>query len=327
MRTTTEPPTPVTDRLWPAPSPALVHTLDRQIGFDARVGERFSNHLPMELVALDAMGADPDRLEEVLRRFVPELGPRTDTTVFDAFRAELAADGIDATVARHLPRFAEMPSSEWFHSMIRLAYALDAAHEGQVASALADWTAYGRVLPGEPPEGGEVPAVEVMRRLDASDLARKGIGSDLAAVARQDTFREAIADVVVDDDLDDLAHAVAVAHVRADSFGTLHLVTGVQAARTVQHLLTGDARPRFARRVVQAVLAGYGAAGEAPLPTEEELDGLRHAEVPPWEQVRAAAVATPDVHLTKLVYSCRTEQAATGDPLYAWLAARAVDLV
>jgi hypothetical protein len=43
--------------------------------------------------------------------------------------------------------------------------------------------------------------------------------------------------------------------------------------------------------------------------------------------VRLAAVASPDVHTTKLVYTCRTEQAATGDRLYAWLGARAVGLV
>jgi hypothetical protein len=101
----------------------------------------------------------------------------------------------------------------------------------------------------------------------------------------------------------------------------------VQAARTVRSLLDGEVRTRFGRRVVQAATAGYVASGAPPLPSPEEVDALRRVAVPRWDDVRAAAVASPDVHVTKLVYSCRTEQASTGDPLYAWIAARAVDLI
>ncbi len=148
------------------PSAALLDALDRQTRYDARTRQGLSNHLSMELVALDAMGADPARLEEMVERWTgPMLDERRDTTIFDAYRAEIAADGIEATVSEHLPRLIEAPSSEWFHSMIRLAYALDAGHDGQVASALTDWTNYERLLPGEPPEGGDVPALTVLRTL------------------------------------------------------------------------------------------------------------------------------------------------------------------
>ena len=83
----------------------------------------------------------------------------------------------------------------------------------------------------------------------------------------------------------------------------------------------------LARAVRGNVSRALAALRELRDPSPEELDGLRRVELPAWEDVRAAAVASPDVHVTKLVYSCRTEQAATGDPLYAWLAARAVELV
>jgi hypothetical protein len=79
--------------------------------------------------------------------------------------------------------------------------------------------------------------------------------------------------------------------------------------------------------VVQSATAGYVASGAPLLPSADELDALRRAAVPQWDEVRAAAVASPDVHVTKLVYTCRTELAATGDLLYSWLSARAVDLV
>jgi hypothetical protein len=314
-------------RLWPAASAALLAALDRQVGLDARTARGLSNHLPMELVALDAMGAPPGRLEEMLTGWARELSPRTDTTVFDAFLAEVTVDGIEATVTRHLARFADMPSSEWFHSMIRLSYALDAGHRGQVASALADWTAYGRVLPGEAPAGGEVAALEVLRRLHDADLERGPSHADLATVARQERFRDIVAPVVVDPGLDDVAAAVAAVHVGGSNLATLHLVTGVQAARRVLRLADPTSAARFRRRVVQAALAGYVAAGVAPIPSTAELDSLRTAPAPTWDEVRVAAIASPDVHVTKLVYTCRTEQAATGDRLYAWLAARAVGLV
>lgn len=326
MSTTTET-IPAVGRLWPAATPALIEALDRQVGLDARTRRGFSNHLPMELVALDAMGAPPDRLDEMAAGWAQELSPRADTAVFDAFLAEVTADGIEATVARHLPRFAEMPSSEWFHSMIRLAYALDVGHRGQVASALTDWTNYGRVLPGEAPVGGEAPALDVLRGLHQADIERGPSHADLSTVARQDRFREAVAPVVVDAALDDVAVAVAAAHAGGANLATLHLVTGVQAARTVLRVADPATAVVLRRRAVQAALAGYVAGGSAPIPSVEELDALRAAAVPPWEEVRVAAIASPDVHVTKLVYTCRTEGAATGDRLYDWLGARAVGLV
>jgi hypothetical protein len=78
---------------------------------------------------------------------------------------------------------------------------------------------------------------------------------------------------------------------------------------------------------VQAVAAGYVAAGAPPIPADAELEERRGADVPAWDEVRAAAVASPDVHVTKLVYTCRLERATTGDPLYSWLAAREVGLL
>jgi hypothetical protein len=310
------------------PSAHLLDALSRQDHLDARTRQGLSNHLPMELIALDALGAPPERLDAMLDIWVGRmLAPRLDTTVVDAFRAEVAADGIDATVHAHLPRFVESPGSEWFHSMIRLAYALDAGHEGQVASALADWATYGRILPGEPPEGGTSRPLTLLRALVGADLDPPDSHADLGGVARQPGFVAMAAGMAVDDDLDGLAAAVAAAHVAGANLATLHLVTGVQAARALLDRLVPDDRRRFARRVSQAAAAGFVAAGRPPLPDDEELEALRRVTLPVWDEVRAAAVASPDVHVTKLVYTAVVELEATGDPLYGWLAAREVGLV
>ncbi|HEY6531402.1 MAG TPA: questin oxidase family protein [Acidimicrobiales bacterium] len=323
--------TTVTPKSAPArrgPSAGLLDVLDRQVQFDARTRQGLSNHLPMELIALDALGASPARLEEMLGRWAHTmLQPRADPSNFHAFLVDLRLDGIDATVARQMVRLAESPGSEWFHSMIRLAYALEARHVAQIASALADWTAYERVLPGEPPAGGTTPALEVLRRLHGVPLDEPRSHADLGAVTEQEGFAEAIAEAVVDETLSDLALAAAAVHVAQDDIASLHLVTGVQAARALAPLVDDATRARFARRMVQAVAAGYVGAGAPELPTDAELDVIRVRALPPWDVVRAAAVASPDVHVTKLVHSCRIERAATDDPLYDWLAARQVDLL
>ncbi len=132
---------------------------------------------------------------------------------------------------------------------------------------------------------------------------------------------------MVDDHLDDLASAVAAAHVRGQSFGTLHLVTGAQAARTVAARLEPATRRRLAERTVHAAAVAYLAAGRSALPTDDELLRLRAGALPSWDAVASAAVLSPDVHVTKLVNSCRIEHERTGDRLYSWLAAHAVDLV
>src|SRR6478735_3053458 len=293
MRGTIDTPTEALGPERAVASPALIEALDRQVGYDARTRQGLSNHLPMELLALDRLGASPDRLEAMLDRWAGHmLDERSDTTVFDAYRAEVRADGIETTVADHLPRFVESPSSEWFHSMIRLTYAVDAGHEGQVASALTDWNTYERLLPGEPPPGGPLPAVEVFESLRSAGLERGGSQADLAAVARQARFAEVLAPVIVEDTLDDIAAAVAAAHVAGANLATLHLVTGVHAARAVGRLTTGASTRRFARRVVQAAAAGYVAAGAVPIPTPAELDARRATPVPEWDVVRSAAVAS-----------------------------------
>lgn len=316
------------------PSDALLWALDRQVHFDSRTIQGLSSHLSMGLIALDALGAPPERLEEMYERFVPSaLRPRADESTFEQLLHEVRHEGVEVTVGRHLPMLAEAPASEWFHSMIRLAYALDAGHPPQVASALTDWTAYRRPLGGEPSVGGAMPSRVVFDRLSEAGIEPVASHADLWGVARQERFVQTIADVVVEHDLDDLALAVAAAHVAGGNGATLHLVTGTQAARVVRDWIVDPfVAHRFLGRVVQAAASGFVASGSLASggprrATDEELDELRHAAVPSWDEVRAAAVASPNVHTTKLVYSCRAELAATGDPVYSWLAAREVGLV
>ena len=82
--------------------------------------------------------------------------------------AEVARDGIAATVQARVPALVTCPASQLFHPVIRLGYALDVGHEGQVAAALLDWERRRHVLPTPDTAPGS-------RRLPdvAADLARR----------------------------------------------------------------------------------------------------------------------------------------------------------
>jgi hypothetical protein len=302
--------------------------LTEQLRFDARTRRGLSNHLPMALVALERLGAGADALQATFDAYADRsLDPRRDEALLDTMRARLADDGVEATVRRQLAGLASSPASEWFHSMIRLAYALDAAHDAMVAGALADWAARRRPLSSPAPRGAEPvrSASVAFAALRRAELDHPASHADLEAVARQPAFVAGIADIRVDLELDDLAAAAIAAHLTGGNLATLHLVTGVHAARVVGRWIEDDAvRAELARRTVQAVAAGYLAGGALPLPDADHLDACRAAAPRDWHALHAGAVRSDDAHVAKLVYTCHAELSATGDPLYAWVAARAV---
>jgi hypothetical protein len=240
------------------------------LAFGSPTRNGLANHLPMALVALDSFGATEAHLQAHFDGYAARWSsPRRDARAVEELRDEIFTVGIDAVVRRWLPALVEGPGSQFWHSMIRLAFAVDARHEGQVAAALLDWRSDLSVLPGEPPASAS---------------------------------------------LDDLAATVAAAHVTGADIRSLHLLTGVSAARVLAPHVDGD---RLARRTAQAVAAQLRVA----LPPAAELDALRSA-APSWDVIAPAVATTHDPHVVKLAYACRSEEAATGDPLHRWLAAR-----
>lgn len=316
----------------PTTDQRLAELLDADVAFDARTRRGLSNHLPMELVALRRMGATVERMEDAFDGFAHHAVPRRDPGALAALRDQVVEHGIDTTVRVQLATLADSPTSEWFHSMIRLAYALDVAHPGQVAGSLASWAERRQPLPGRPPRPGDRSVAQAFAAV-AGVAPADGAGRDLVALAGLPGFAHALDGVAVAGDLgsaaallDDVAATVLAAHVAQNDFGTLHMVTGTQAARVVSARLDHDEAGRFAGRVAQAMAAAHLAVGAPTLPTPAALDRLRDHPTPGWEDIAVAAVATPDVHVTKLAYSCTVEHTRTGDPLYRWVAARAAGL-
>ena len=214
-------------------SATLARLLDDELVFSPSFRGYFSNHLAMALVALEQLGATADVLESVFDAHARESAEmREDVELLDERRREVHLDGIAAVVHSRVPALVDAPGTALFHPMIRLGYALDVGHEGQVAAALLDWEQRRAVLPVPTPTAGT-------RRLPdaASALAAQPSGTwphtfDLAGISRRPELRDALTGVALDEHtLDDVSSFALAAHLAADDFITLHLVTGARAAR------------------------------------------------------------------------------------------------
>ncbi len=126
--------------------------------------------------------------------------------------------------------------------------------------------------------------------------------------------------------LDDVSSFALAAHLAADGFLTLHLVTGARAARAVSGWLDHDTAQRLAAHMVLAVAVGYAAAGAPPLLDTTELDALRLHPLPSREEIAERAIVDRDPHVIKLANVALVEEQRTADPLYHDTAAHAVSL-
>jgi hypothetical protein len=105
-------------------------------------------------------------------------------------------------------------------------------------------------------------------------------------------LRDALDGVALDQHtLDDISAFAIAAHVAADDFITLHLVTGARALRAVSELLDDEVALQLAAHTVPVMAVGYAAVGAPPLPTVDELDALRRSPLP--ERKRSPNVLPP----------------------------------
>ena len=302
--------------------------LEASLEFDSTTRDGLVNHLPMGLEALDALGASDARLDalfdEYLDRCAVVTGPPPE---LEGRRAELAVRGIAAALRSRLDPLVEAPGSGWFHSAIRVAHATASGHDGELALALWDWEQRACPMPDPVPGSGTSDLAEVVPTLAGLAAVGGFHHADLAGVADLPGFAAAMRALgPAACDLDELGAFALSAHLARPDLVTLHLVTGTHAARVLTAWVAPARAPRLVARTVQAVAAGFVAAGApAPLDPSEEEE-LRATPVPPWAEVASAAVASGDVHVAKLVVASRESWRRTGDPLHRVAAARVVGL-
>ena len=307
---------------------SLAQLLDDELRFSPSFQRIYSNHLAMELVALDQLGAAPDVLQHVFDvHAADESEPRDDHDALAALRDEVRRAGTAAAVRARVPALAQGPSTALFHPLIRLAYGLDVDHEGQVAAALLDWSTRHHVLVRPDPVPGERRLTDVVAEL-AARPGRWTSTFDLDAVARRPDLQASLRGLALDDHtLDDVSAFAITAHVTADAFVTLHLVTGARAVRAVASVLDDDTAAELFSWTAHAMVVAYAAVGAPPLLDSTRLDAIRMLPMPTPETITAHAIDDLDPHVVKLVNVALVEEARTGDPLYRYVAARVTRLV
>lgn len=301
--------------------------LDATLELPPEYREGLSNHLPMALQALHAMGASPARLQafraHYLRHFdgpAPAVAPAY-AALFERYQQALAQEGQAATLRRLLPELLPGMAAAAFHGLIRSAHALEAGHRRELAAGLAYWAWRSQPLTAPP-------AAPVMLGFDdwAQQLRQQAgewrSSAPLISLRMADATRApaylALASALqpTPDLLRRLAGLALQTYLASRNFTVLHMITGLRALRVL--LPHAGRLPDLQPLLLRVFTAAYLAANikpSAPPPVQAQTH---------WEALRAAACQADDDHLIKLVHACGAEAQAYADPRYLDAAALAL---
>ena len=324
--------------------------------FSAEFAPFMANHLPMMLVALDRMGATPQRLQDYFEwyRDTNRLGPIPETgePIHEAgwakrfgerehegdyrrfFALEVGRLGTAGAQARYLPQLIPGIAASALHAMMRLAYADMESDEEEVATALGYWAT--TFLPlrfaGKSEPITSDPAV-ILDRLRGIEELRHVTPPEpdllwrwMREVARKSAFPPVVDWLRDRPGLLGRVTAASLAFYAATmTFEALHALTGCHWLKLLRPHLPDEGLT--VRYFWQAICAVYPKIGMPELPPPEAIDEMRRLPCPDWPEITAAACASNDEHDISLVFSAREEEAFLQDRLYRVVAARRVGLI
>jgi hypothetical protein len=330
---------------------AVLHALlDDGLALSPEYGGGMANHLPMALEALDWLGASEAQMRAFFASYSRRLqrdptpveldpAPSTDwralrghIDAFGALRAffaaSLAARGRDAVLRDTLPALVDGTAGAFFHGPIRVAHAVESAHDGELAAALAYWTA--RWIPLPEPARADHRFTDTTAWLDALDARARETdpawrpAAPLLSERMQQAVRTTawleLADGLdagagdIDALLHDLAKATAARYAATANFAVLHLATASRAAWVLAPWLPSNVAAWAP--LLHAVAAASLASRAVPLNREVAATSLA------WPDVRRLACASDDDHVIKLVHAMAMQHERSPDAV--WLAAARV---
>ncbi len=314
--------------------PATRSLIEEAHRYDAFYRDGFANHLPMALVALDAMGATDSAIARFTRGYVPHLEAVRSAAVSIApgeesshlgksssypawiayFEAALARGSAASVLQTWSATFAKGVGSAAFHGAIRTAYALESGVSAELARAMAYWAAAHEALPAVAPPSGSMSPLEVLREISRHPEARpegRGITARIRAAVAAPSFAAHVASLdpkALDGRL--LAEALIRAYAASGDFTLLHGVTGAHAFRILAPHF--EDRLEATRQLWTAIVAAYMSCG-SPSPDGWKLQG---SDALSWPEIHRKAAACDDEHDVKFAYSCWREWQECGDDLY-----------
>ncbi len=341
------------------PSEVLQAMLVEGVSFDPLYPHRsfgmLTDHLPMVLTALHALGASAAQLQTFRdaysQRLIPQrsgaavrahaavtdddwpaaLGRHAALPAFSAlFERALAAQGREVVLQRWLPRLVDALAVDALHPLIRVAAALHHNTDVELAAGLAYWCSDYQHIPEVVANRLEANAAQLFTRVRQHPVlsagpfkasGSTGFGARLTALAGLPVFNEMSGWRPQSVDLSQLARESARIYLGTGNFFALHMVTGSHALRVLLPYLGEPTQ--VLDRWWQALAATY-AIIDVP-----EYDGWRGAPAAPApDRARMLAAGMASLrgddaeHVIKLLWSAAAEHAAYGHSEHAQIVAR-----
>lgn len=316
---------------------SVLHTLlDEGAAHDRFYRNGYSNHLPMALTALHALGASDARLKAVARLHAGDLQPAPPPVAWLAgepwpdhlgqasaysayrnlFRHWLLHERPEVVLPQVLPQLMAGCAASAFHALLRTAYGVMAQHLGELADGLACWAAHHQPLGALPEARSTVTDVELLlRQLPALDSQAPSIARRISQAAEHGIVHRVAARLQVGErTLPQLARLAAYAYAGSGNFTVLHLLTSAHAMRVLlPYLDDADAERQALRHYWHAYATTVVAAA-----IEHQPEPVLQS----WETLVETAVASDDEHVIKLVHSCREESKVYGGVAWQFAASR-----
>lgn len=325
----------------------LHELLDANLLLQPEYQGQLTNHLPMALHALHSLGASPERMRDFFavhaQRFQrgmyacaerEPLLPIADwvrlrgqddafPSLLAYFNGIVASHGMEDSLRFALPDLIPGVAAAAFHGLIRTAHAVQAAHAGELAAALAYWAWRWQPLT-EPPVANPLIGFDSWAGLLVKQAA--GCHSDdqlistcMNAASRSDAYLELAGALMPAASLEkriaELAELAVDCYVAGPNFTTLHMVTGLRALRTLLPWIRDSeaSQATVVHCFVAAYLVARGSATEPAIVPKSKS----------WADVIQDALASDDEHVIKLVHACSDEAARYGEGLYLTTATQA----
>jgi hypothetical protein len=289
--------------------------------YSAEYASGFSNHLPMATLAIRRLGASDERVAGFIEFYSRRLRPMDaeEEAESDRLHAELAREGREEFLRKHIARMTPGLASGAYHGIIRTAYAADSGEETDLPNAINSWIRSYEELGTRADNRRFADAREAFdairndARFGGSIEGRSITGriGKVAAMPAFDEYRSSIREVT----LRDLARVAVLIYLATEDFTALHLVTGCHATRVLEAYLAEDALEHLAT----SMLAAYVTIGRPAF-------DVTPTEASDWDTIAKLAIASNDDHDLKMVYSCREEESVYGWGLHRSAAAARVRL-
>lgn len=254
---------------------------------------RNSDHLPMALSAMQALGAPMNAMQSFFDDYSKKLQPIDKKGIYyqkqQQLTKQIEEQGIQPVVSSWIPELLPGLATRAFHPLIRLGFGISFDQPSEVASALAYWQVAQFSPPLQPAERG--PLRLVLERDGDPGLESGSFTKNLLRLDQQHRYP-----APVEDSLLGCAAASLDVYLGTRNFFALHLVTATQAASVCEPYVDDSVLMSSLTAALRAAYQIVGAPDfQVPMAVPDRLD--------------------PE-HAIKYCYACLMEHRRTGDDRY-----------